>query len=75
MANDVPQGFDPLANLVKIAHAHGIAVHAWFVNGSYGAPVNNGVFVETPTGGCSATATARPGMIWASRRYATSSAT
>jgi uncharacterized lipoprotein YddW (UPF0748 family) len=48
MAGDVPEGFDPLGNLVKLAHARGIAVHAWFVNGSYGGPATNGVFVQHP---------------------------
>jgi uncharacterized lipoprotein YddW (UPF0748 family) len=48
MAADVPEGFDPLGNLVKLAHARGIAVHAWFVNGSYGAPATNGVFARHP---------------------------
>jgi uncharacterized lipoprotein YddW (UPF0748 family) len=49
MAKDVPEGFDPLGHLVKIAHARGIGVHAWFVNGSYGhAPVDTGVFAQHP---------------------------
>ena len=48
MAADVPEGFDPLGNLVKLAHARGIAVHAWFVNGSYGGPVTKGVFKQHP---------------------------
>jgi hypothetical protein len=48
MAKDVPEGFDPLAHLVTIAHARGIAVHAWFVNGSYGGRTNEGVFAKHP---------------------------
>ena len=48
MARDVPAGFDPLGHLIAIAHARGIAVHAWFVNGSYGGPVSSGVFAEHP---------------------------
>jgi uncharacterized lipoprotein YddW (UPF0748 family) len=49
MAKDVEDGFDPLGYLVKVAHARGIGVHAWFVNGSYGhAPVNTGVFARHP---------------------------
>ena len=48
MAGDVPEGFDPLGNLVKIAHARSIAVHAWFVNGSYGGPATNGLFKLHP---------------------------
>jgi uncharacterized lipoprotein YddW (UPF0748 family) len=49
MASDVAESFDPLGYLINIAHARGIAVHAWFVNGSYGhAPVNTGVFAQHP---------------------------
>lgn len=49
MAEDVPDGFDPLGHLVKIAHARGIEVHAWFVNGSYGhARLDRGVFARHP---------------------------
>jgi len=48
MAKDVPEGFDPLAHLVSIAHARGIAVHAWFVNGSYGGRTSEGVFAQHP---------------------------
>ena len=48
MAADVPEGFDPLGHLVKIAHARGIDVHPWFVNGSYGAAVTTGLFVQHP---------------------------
>lgn len=49
MAADVAEGFDPLAHLVKIAHSRGIAVHAWFVNGSYGHErVDRGVFAQHP---------------------------
>ena len=36
MMEGVPEGFDPLGALVKAAHAKGIQVHAWFVNGDYG---------------------------------------
>lgn len=48
MGRDVPEGFDPLGHLVSIAHGRGIDVHAWFVNGSYGSAVSNGVFVQHP---------------------------
>lgn len=48
MAADVPPGFDPLGHLVRLAHAQGIQVHAWFVNGSYGAPARSGVFLQHP---------------------------
>jgi len=50
MGRDVPEGFDPLGHLVSIAHARGIDVHAWFVNGSYGAAVSGGVFAQHPEG-------------------------
>ena len=48
MEAGVPEGFDPLGNLVHLAHERGIAVHAWFVNGSYGAPAAGGVFEQHP---------------------------
>lgn len=48
MAGSVPEGFDPLGHLVQLAHRRGIAVHAWFVNGSYGGPATNGVLVQHP---------------------------
>jgi uncharacterized lipoprotein YddW (UPF0748 family) len=48
MGKDAPEGFDPLGHLVKIAHARGIGVHAWFVNGAYGAPANRGLFTQHP---------------------------
>lgn len=48
MATDVSPGFDPLAHLVKVAHDRGIAVHAWFVNGSYGAPPARGLLASHP---------------------------
>jgi uncharacterized lipoprotein YddW (UPF0748 family) len=49
MAKDVPEGFDPLGYLIKIAHARGIHVHPWFITGKYGrAPVDTGVFAQHP---------------------------
>jgi uncharacterized lipoprotein YddW (UPF0748 family) len=36
MMQGVPEGFDPLGALVEQAHAKGIHVHAWFVNGTCG---------------------------------------
>jgi len=48
MAGDVPEGFDPLGYLVKVAHARGIDVHAWFVNGSYGHRRPGVVFPRHP---------------------------
>ncbi|MBI2301807.1 MAG: family 10 glycosylhydrolase [Armatimonadetes bacterium] len=48
LAKDVPVGFDPLAALIEQAHAKGIAVHAWFVNGNYGAGRPGFVFDKHP---------------------------
>lgn len=48
-AKEVTDDFDPLGYLIKIAHARGIGVHAWFVNGAYGtAATSKGVFVGHP---------------------------
>ena len=30
MIADEPEGFDPLANLIRVAHARGVEVHPWF---------------------------------------------
>ena len=38
MADGVPPGYDPLGYMVEQCHKRGIQVHAWFVNGAYGAP-------------------------------------
>ncbi|MCL5281069.1 MAG: family 10 glycosylhydrolase, partial [Planctomycetes bacterium] len=38
MAEGVPGGYDPLGYMVRQCHRRGIQVHAWFVNGAYGAP-------------------------------------
>jgi uncharacterized lipoprotein YddW (UPF0748 family) len=38
MAEGVQPGYDPLGYLVRQCHPRGIQVHAWFVNGAYGAP-------------------------------------
>lgn len=48
MASGVPEGFDPLGYLLKAAHAKGIDVHAWFVNGSYGWAEPGFVFDKHP---------------------------
>jgi len=37
MGDGVQPGYDPLAYLVKQCHKRKIQVHAWFVNGAYGA--------------------------------------
>jgi uncharacterized lipoprotein YddW (UPF0748 family) len=38
MAEGVQPGYDPLGYMVRQCHQRGIQVHAWFVNGAYGAP-------------------------------------
>jgi hypothetical protein len=38
MAEGVQGGYDPLGYMVGQCHQRGIQVHAWFVNGAYGAP-------------------------------------
>ena len=38
MADDVQPGHDPLGYLIQECHRRKIEVHAWFVNGNYGAP-------------------------------------
>ena len=48
MASTVPEGFDPLGYLVKLAHARGIEVHPRFVAGHYGALATKGVFAQHP---------------------------
>lgn len=42
MMEGVPEGFDPLGALVPAAHARGIQVHAWFVNGDCGWGADRG---------------------------------
>ncbi|MBM4027532.1 MAG: hypothetical protein FJ280_19315 [Planctomycetes bacterium] len=37
MGEGVQPGYDPLGYMVQQCHKRGIQVHAWFVNGSYGA--------------------------------------
>jgi uncharacterized lipoprotein YddW (UPF0748 family) len=38
MAEGVQPGYDPLQYMIEQCHRRNIQVHAWFVNGSYGAP-------------------------------------
>jgi len=37
LGEDVEQGYDPLGHMIAQCHQRGIEVHAWYVNGSYGA--------------------------------------
>ncbi len=37
MADGVQPGYDPLGYMIEQCHKRGIQVHAWFVNGAYGA--------------------------------------
>lgn len=37
MGDGVPAGYDPLGYMVQQCHKRGVQVHAWFVNGAYGA--------------------------------------
>jgi uncharacterized lipoprotein YddW (UPF0748 family) len=48
MGEGVPPGHDPLGYMVQQCHKRGIQVHAWFVNGSYGAPEIRGVLDKHP---------------------------
>ena len=48
MGEGVPPGHDPLGYMVRQCHQRGIQVHAWFVNGSYGAPEIRGVLDKHP---------------------------
>ena len=48
MGEGVPPGHDPLGYMVQQCHKRGIQVHAWFVNGSYGAPEVRSVLDKHP---------------------------
>jgi uncharacterized lipoprotein YddW (UPF0748 family) len=48
MAEEVPEGFDPLGYLIEQCHKNGIQVHAWFVNGEYGRSNLSHVFSKHP---------------------------
>ncbi len=48
MAEEVESGFDPLGYLIEECHAHGIEVHAWYVNGSYGRTTPLHIFDKHP---------------------------
>jgi len=48
LAEGVAPDFDPLGLMVKLAHAKGLQVHAWFVNGSSGGAAGKGVLADHP---------------------------
>ncbi len=48
MQAGTPDGFDPLGALIAAARPRGIAVHAWFVNGSYGWARPGHLFTRHP---------------------------
>ena len=48
LADGVEAGHDPLGAMVRACHARGIEVHAWFVNGEYGAGQPRHVLSEHP---------------------------
>jgi uncharacterized lipoprotein YddW (UPF0748 family) len=48
MAEGVEGGHDPLGYMVRQCHQRGIQVHAWFVNGAYGAPEVRHVLDQHP---------------------------
>jgi len=51
MGEGVQPGHDPLGYLVQRCHQRGIQVHAWFVNGAYGAPEVRHVLDKHPDWG------------------------
>ncbi len=69
MADGVPANYDPLGYMVEQCHKRGIQVHAWFVNGAYGARKFATCSTSTRSGPCR-TASAASGMTSASRRSA-----
>jgi uncharacterized lipoprotein YddW (UPF0748 family) len=48
MGEDVEPGYDPLGHMIAQCHQRGIEVHAWYVNGSYGAAKPLHVLDEHP---------------------------
>ena len=48
MGEGVEKGYDPLGHMVRECHARDIELHAWFVNGSYGASKPRHVLGEHP---------------------------
>ncbi|MCE5239754.1 family 10 glycosylhydrolase [bacterium] len=60
LADKVDPGFDPLGHMIALAHARGLQVHAWFVNGSYGWS-SKGVFEQHPDWAMQTGRPAKPG--------------
>jgi uncharacterized lipoprotein YddW (UPF0748 family) len=48
LGEGVAPGHDPLGAMVRACHARGIEVHAWFVNGEYGAPRPGKLLAQHP---------------------------
>ncbi len=48
LAEGVQEGYDPLRYMIEQCHRRGIQVHAWFVNGAYGAPAVRHVLDQHP---------------------------
>ena len=48
MGEGVEEGYDPLGYMVQECHKRNIEVHAWFVNGSYGATTPRHVLDKHP---------------------------
>ncbi len=48
MGEGIQDGYDPLGYMVRQCHRRGIEVHAWFVNGAYGASQPRHVLDEHP---------------------------
>ncbi|MBN1417250.1 MAG: family 10 glycosylhydrolase [Planctomycetes bacterium] len=48
MGDGVEAGHDPLGAMVELCHRRGIEVHAWFVNGAYGAPAPGRILEAHP---------------------------
>ena len=48
MGDGVEKGYDPLGHMVRECHARGIELHAWFVNGAYGAATPRHVLDKHP---------------------------
>ncbi len=60
LGDGIEAGHDPLGTIVRACHARGIEVHAWFVNGEYGAERPRHVLLEHPDWAVHA----RSGELW-----------